>query len=123
MNERNNAFMRETTDECIDEDTGEYVKSKAIEDGRYRFYLRFIKEYFRPCNECQEELHRLITKADYFYLGNKSYEPPVELSRFWDLDDGSWEEIERRPATEADYRKCYPKNWKEIWEQVQKDAD
>jgi len=123
MKERKNSFMRETTGEYIDEETGEYVKSKAIEDGRYRFYLRFISKNFRPCNECQEKLHKLITQADYFRLGNKTYEPAIELCRSWDIDDDSWEEIERRPATKADYKRCYPKNWKEIWEKVKKNAD
>ena len=81
--------MRETTGEYIDEETGEYVKSKAIEDGRYRFFLRFISKNFRPCNECQEKLHQLITQADYFRLGNKTYEPAIELCRSWDIDDDS----------------------------------
>lgn len=123
MKERKNAFVRETTGEYIDEETGEYVMSAAVEDGRYRFYLRFIKEYFKPCNECQKELHRLITKADYLYLGNKSYEPPVELSRHWEIIEKSWVETERRPAIKADYKRCYPKNWKKVWEEVQKNAD
>ena len=122
MKERNSAFIRKITLEDIDEETGEYVKSTAIEDGRYKFYLRFISERFCPCDECQEKLHKLVTKADHLYLGNKSYEPPVELSRLWELDDDSWVETERRPATKADYKTCYPRHWKEIWENVKKNA-
>ncbi len=123
MNEKNNSFMRKIIGDYIDEETGEYVKSTAIEDGRYKFYLRFVSKHFCPCDECQEKLHTLITKADNLYLGNKNYEPAIELRRYWELIDASWVEIERRPATKADYKRCYPKHWKEIWEKVQKDAN
>ena len=115
MNESTPEFVREKTTEWINEETGEYEKKKCTEDGRYKFYLRFIKTHFAPCKECQKVLNDLIYNAEQLYLGNKSYEPPVELSRQWDIDDNSWVDLEKRKATKADFRRIYGLYWEEHW--------
>ena len=104
-------FVKEKITEWIDEETGEYVKHKVKEDGRYKFYLRFISKHFTPCGDCQKELNDLIYTANSLCLGNKSYEPAIELSRQWNIDEDSWKELERREPTEADFRRMYGLNW------------
>ena len=116
MNESTPEFVREKTTEWINEETGEYEKNKCTEDGRYKFYLRFVQEHFTPCLECQNALYDLIYNADKLYLGNKSYEPAIELSRQWDVGDNSWIELEKREATKADFKRIYGTNWKRHWE-------
>jgi hypothetical protein len=108
-------FIKKGTYAFIDEDTGEYVNSSYIKDGRYLFYLRFIKEHYCPCESCQEKLHELITKSSKLILGNKDYDPPVELSRDWDIDDNSWKELERRKPTLEEFKKLqnYSDKWKD----------
>jgi hypothetical protein len=114
MNERK-TFERWKTTEVITEDTFDYTKLKYRENGKYHFYLRFIKEHFTPCDECQKQLYDLITNADYLLLGNKDYEPPIELSRSWDIDDNSWAEIERRKPTKEDFQNIYGSKWEKEW--------
>lgn len=109
-------FVRERTPEWINEETGEYEKNKCREDGRYKFFLRFVKKWFTPCEQCQQKLYDLIYNAPNFYLGNKSYEPAIELSRSWEIDDDSWVQLEKREATEADFRRIYGHNWKSHYE-------
>lgn len=109
-------FVKERITEWIDDETGEYVKNKCKDDGRYKFFLRFVKKWFVPCEDCQKELYNLIYNASDFYLGNKSYEPPVELSRSWEIDEDSWVLLEKREATEADFRRIYGLNWKAHYE-------
>lgn len=108
-------FIKERETEWINEETGEYEKNRCKEDSRYNFYLRFVKEHFKPCLECQKALHELIYNADKLYLGNKSYEPAIELSREWAIDDGSWVELETRKATKDDFKRIYGYKWKEYW--------
>jgi len=115
MNEKTE-FVKTTTHDYIDEETWDYVKSKATEDGRYRFYIRIVKTHFVPCLECQQKLHDILTKSDYLVLGNKDYEPAIELNRYYEIDDKSWVELERHKATEKDFIKVYgfdkgPKYW------------
>jgi hypothetical protein len=98
------------------------IKEKQV----WRFYFRVIKEWFTPCDKCQEKIEKLLNDihlsdtntirsvphiaftylcnecqkkakglandADII-LGNKDYEPPLELSRKWDLSD------EKNPET------------------------
>ena len=116
MNESTPEFVREKTTEWINEETGEYEKHKCKEDGRYKFYLRFVQQHFTPCNECQIKLNELIYNAQSLFLGYKSYEPPIELSRYWDIDDDSWVELEKREATEKDFKRIYGLNWKKHYE-------
>ena len=119
MNEHTPEFVRERIAEWINEETGEYEKHKCKEDGRYKFYLRFVQEHFTPCDKCQVELNRIIYNAQRLYLGNKSYEPPIELSRNWEIDDNSWVELERREATKDDFKRIYGVNWEKYWKEWQ----
>ena len=98
----------------IDDETGEYVKSTTIEQLKYRFYLRFLKRHFRPSEEDQNRIHTLFLNAE-FYLGNKSYEPAVELSRHWEVNDDLWKEVERREGTKEDYKDIYGSDWEKFW--------
>lgn len=116
MNERTPEFVREKTTEWINEETGDYEKNKCKEDGRYKFYLRFIQKHFTPCNECQKQINDLIYNSSSLYLGNKSYEPPVELSRQWDTDEESWVELEKRKPTKEDFKRIYGHNWERQYE-------
>jgi len=90
--------------EYID-DEGNYVKTKYREVEEISFYLRFINKWFTPCKECQRKLKELILNAEDMILGNKDYEPPVELRRRIVTDDNSWITLEERPATEKDEKR------------------
>ena len=106
------SYERTLTNEYIEDDTGDYVKSTCRQDGRFRFYLRAFKTWFYPCGECQKELYENTIGSDNLYLGNKDYDPPIELSRDWVIDDESWVELERRQATLKDYKHVYGYSWK-----------
>lgn len=108
-------FIKERETEWINEETGKYERNRCKEDSRYKFYLRFVQEHFTPCLECQKALHDLIYNADKLYLGNKSYEPAIELSRQWEIDDHSWVELETREPTKADFKLIYGMNWEGHW--------
>lgn len=102
--------MREKTvySEHIDGKTGEYVKDAGIKRFSYRFYLRFIKEHFWPCDQCEKRLEQAIRKRidqGDLILGNKDYEPPIELSTTDDILDDSWKELERRKATPEELKR------------------
>lgn len=116
MNENTPEFVREQTAEWINDEDGDYEKNTYNEDGRFKFYLRFIKEHFTPCDECQKILNNTIYNAPALYLGNKSYEPPVELSRQWVTDEASWVEIEKRKPTEDDFKRIYGLGWEKYFE-------
>jgi hypothetical protein len=88
--------------EAIDEQTGEYVKKTYEKIERYGFYLRFAHDNFIPCRECQEEIERIIWESSEWTLGNKDYDPPIELWKFFEIDDNSWLEVERRKATKEE---------------------
>ena len=106
------SYERTLTHEYIDEETGDYVKATCNEDGRFRFYLRAFKTWFYPCGECQKDLYEKTMGSDQLYIGNKDYDPPVELSRDWVIDDDSWVELDRHKATLKDYKQIYGYNWK-----------
>jgi hypothetical protein len=108
------------------------IKEKQV----WRFYFRVMKQWFTPCDKCQEKIdklfghlglawdanilvrfpeyaskelcskclsepEKLLGNAETIILGNKDYEPPIELSRKWDLtSDGNPEIIN---LTEKDY--------------------
>jgi len=109
-------FRRERIAEWINEETGEYEKNRGVEECRYKLYLRFIKTHFIPCDDCQTKLNDLIYNAQNFYLGNKSYEPAIEMNKQWVIDDDSWIELEKREATKEDFKRLYKHKWKEYWE-------
>lgn len=106
--------VRDHENDYIDDETGEYVNSKTTDELRYRFYLRFIKRHWDPCDECQEKLHKKVQNAE-LYLGNKSYEPAIELSRQWMTNDDLWKVTERRTATKEDYKNLYGSDWEKYW--------
>lgn len=87
--------------EHIDSASGEYVKEKGIKRYAYKFWLRFIKQHFWLCEKCETNLAKTIKDSiaeGSLVLGNKDYEPPVELSSTSDILD-QWTEVERRKAT------------------------
>jgi hypothetical protein len=87
--------------EFIDDD-GNYVKSKGVKEDVIGFYLRFIGEHFKPCRQCQKELAKLIETPDHLILGNKEYEPPVELYRKFEIDESAWIQLEKRKPTKEE---------------------
>ena len=106
MNERNsNLPTRKTVLEEID--GLDYAKHEGQQELYYKFWLRFVHEPFKPCQECQEKLHESITQADHLYLGSKDYDPPVTLERHWYIIEDSWEEVERHEATKKDFINIY----------------
>ena len=54
--------------------------------------------------------------ANQLFLGNKSYEPQIELSRVWDIDDDSWDELENRKPTTDDFKRIYRLGWEKYYE-------
>jgi len=121
MNESRTLPLRrkKTTNEYIDDETDEYVKSEGERVENYGFWLRFISEWFHPCDKCQQELSNLLINANQMIIGNKDYAQPIELKRGFDIDDNSWKEVERRPATKKDFISIYgldkgPKYWDEF---------
>lgn len=46
----------------------------------YGFYLRFAHKTFIPCKHCQEKIDSIMSTCD-LTLGNRDYDPPVELWR------------------------------------------
>ena len=87
------------------DDEGNYVKLKYRKIEEYSFYLRFLGEWFTPCETCQRRIKKLLLESDDLILGNRSYKPPVEFRRRLVTDDDSYETLEERPATPEDRRR------------------
>lgn len=51
---------------------------------KYGFYLRFAHKKWEPCRHCQDELKSILETCD-LTLGNREYDPPVELWRKHEL--------------------------------------
>lgn len=103
MKEGDNMLRRKKEEyECLEGKEPMYVRSTMEKVEQYGFYLRFIQRHFIPCSECQIKLDKLIKNASHMNLGNKNYDPPVELWKKYEIDDNSWKEIERRPATKEE---------------------
>ena len=112
MNE--GAATRERVEEFIQDDVPfDYEKYKFTDEAKYIFYLRFIKEHFTPCKECQKTIDKLITESQDFFLGNKDYEPPVEFRRTWGIIHE--EKLEQRKSTKQDYKNIYGHRWESYW--------
>ncbi len=116
MNEPKVLIRERKTKWIEDEPPYDFVRNKVKEDGRYKFYLRFVQTHHIPCDECQIKLHKMITESDHLFLGNQKYDPPIELSRYWEVIEDSWEEIERRPPTKADFKNLYGSGWQKFWD-------
>jgi len=65
---------------------------------------------WKPCKECQAEISSLLDDATELFVGNSEYMPPVELSMKYELDEQSWKEVEKRPATEEEKERL-KNNW------------
>ncbi len=102
MNEQT-PVLRETwfTAETIDKD-GNYEKLKARKVEQLSFFIRPLGEWFIPCRDCQVKLKKMMQEGKWI-LGNKSYEPLVELNNQRDeLDEDSWQTLEKRKATKEE---------------------
>lgn len=90
---------------------------QEIDNGKRHFSFGFgfvpkgvdIFEW-EPCSDCQKVIADLFDNSSEFIIGNKDYEPPIELSRKFVTDDKAWRDLERRPAT-TDEKKQLKKNW------------
>ena len=116
MNE-NTPVLRESwhVTESIDEN-GVYKKLKYREIEQIGFYIRPLREWFFPCPKCQEELKKMMANGAWI-LGNKEYEPMIELNNTKDaIDDNSWITLEERKATPAEIKRIGLEGWEEVEE-------
>ena len=95
---------KEFITEYID-DEGNYLKVKGREIEQIGFFLRFIHEHFIPCKECQKKLLHMVHNAKTWTLGNKDYEPLVELWKEFEIDDKAFIELEKHKATKEELEK------------------
>ncbi len=99
--------------ESIDE-KGIYKKLKYREIEQIGFYIRPAQEWFHPCVNCQKKLRQILGEARWI-LGNKSYEPPIELNNVKDeIDDASWETLEEHKATPEEIKRIGKEGWEKI---------
>jgi len=96
-----------------------YEKVSYLDDGRYKFFLRFIMELFIPCPDCQKKLHKMISESDKLILGNRDYYPPIELKRDWEVIEKSYETLEQHEATRKDFIAVYGEIGKKHWKETQ----
>jgi len=114
MNEKE-PVLKETwhVAETIDEN-GIYKKLRFREVEQIGFYIRPLREWFFPCPACQQELKWLMKEGTWI-LGNKEYEPMIELNNTKDeVDDESWETLEEHKATEEELERIGKEGWEEI---------
>lgn len=84
------------------DDKGNYklVKYRMIE--QLSFYIRPAQEWFTPCIDCQKRLKKLLAEARWI-LGNKAYEPALELNNVKDeIDEQSFTDLKVRKATKEE---------------------
>lgn len=90
---------------------GIYQKLKYREVEQISFYLRPAREWFIPCQHCQQKLKQTLAEARWI-LGNKDYEPPIELNSVKDeLDDDSWVTLEEHKATPDELKRIGEDGW------------
>jgi len=81
---------------------GMYQKLKYREINKISFYIRPLREHFAPCQACQQRLKEIMSNGTWI-LGNKSYEPLIELnSTRWEIDDNSWQVLDEHKATKEE---------------------
>lgn len=91
-----------------------YKKLKYREVKRVYFRIRPIRENFEPCSECQLKLQKMLAEGSWI-LGNKSYEPAIELNAIgWDTDDHSFETIEEHQATPEEIERIGIDGWNHL---------
>lgn len=113
MNE-NEPVLREEwfVGESISEGTYKKLKYRTIE--QIGFYIRPAQEWFYPCPDCQKRLRKILGEARWI-LGNKSYEPPIELNNVKDeIDDSSWITLEEHEATPEEIKRIGNDGWEDI---------
>lgn len=99
--------------EYID-DEGNYKRVKWRTVERLGFYIRPFQSWFFPCTECQANLKELALDSNWI-LGNKTYEPLVELNRdFKEIDDDSWVTFETHKATKAEEKRLPDNKWRDL---------
>jgi len=99
--------------ETID-DKGNYKKLKYRTVEQIGFYIRPLRQWFFPCKECQERLKKMMATGTWI-LGNKEYEPDIELNNTKDeIDDDSWITLEERKATPAEIKRIGLEGWENI---------
>jgi len=107
--------LRETwhTAESIDS-KGNYEKLKYRKIEQISFYIRPLSNHFIPCPTCQKKLKKMMAEGRWI-LGNKSYEPAIELNNQRDeIDDDSWQTLEKRKATQEEIERIGLDGWEEI---------
>ena len=117
MNEqtKNTPVLKETwhTAETITSE-GIYQKLKFREVEQITFYLRPAREWFIPCPTCQKRLKITLAQARWI-LGNKEYDPPIELNSVKDeLDDDSWVTLDEHKATPEEIKRIGIDGWKKL---------
>jgi hypothetical protein len=94
-------------------DDGTYEKLKWRSVQQLSFYIRPAKEWFVPCHDCQNKLRTLLADAEWI-LGNKNYEPAIEMNSVKDeLDESSWETLEKHKATPEELKRIGKDGWEE----------
>lgn len=118
VNERMNEkepVLRETihyAEEINDEGIYRKLKYRKIE--QIGFYIRPARVWFFPCVEDQKKLRKLLAEA-HWILGNKDYEPQIELNNTHDeIDDNSWETLEEHNATKEEIDRIGIGGWEKI---------
>lgn len=99
--------------ETIDDD-GIYKKLKYRTVEQIGFWIRPAKKWCFPCPECQKKLKELLANAKWT-LGNKDYEPAIELNNTTDeVDEDSWFTLEEHEATNEERKRIKIGGWEEI---------
>lgn len=93
---------------------GEYHRLRYREIEQISFYIRPLGETFVPCSDCQKKLKKIMAEGKWI-LGNNQYEPAIELNNKRDeIDDNSWETIEKRKATPEEIKRIGLEGWENI---------
>jgi hypothetical protein len=82
---------------------------RFTDEGRTKVYFEFgfpfiLEKVNRwcPCVGCQKEVSQIVRATKNIHVGNKDYAYPLELYKEYDIDNNSWCEVEKRPATKEE---------------------
>lgn len=93
---------------------GNYILNKYRKVEQLSFYIRPAQEWYTPCVECQKKLKKLLATARWI-LGNKSYEPAIELNNVKnETDDKSFVDLKTRKATKDELERIGLEGWEDI---------
>lgn len=99
--------------EGIDE-KGIYSKNQYRKVEQISFFIRPLREWFFPCEECQRKLKGQLQNGTWI-LGNKDYEPMIELNTTKnEIDDDSWFVVETHKATAEELKRLGLEGWKDL---------